>query len=939
MKNIFLVSLLTLLSFSLFSQNKKKLDHTLYPQWERLSDAKISNNGEFISYEINPTRGDGSLFLYKNSGEKLKEFPLGDKGRFSADNALFIFQVKTPFDTVRQLKLDKVKKDDMPKDSLFLYYLAADTLQKVPNVVSWKIPKKNGGWAAWISTIEIEEEVENDSIVSDSLDIEIAEKPDTKENEILNLLNTISREIRTFEDVESYHFSKNGELFAFNQKFGDSIDSTQVFVFDTEESHLKSILNCAGESSKLALDDSGNQLAFLFSPDTTEVKVQKLMYWNSDNNRTFEQAVVAVDSSRKVFPENWAPSENYNPVFTENGNILYFGISEIPPEKPEDSLLKKEKAVVDIWSWKDDFLQPQQLLNAEQEKKRTYRTAYFVDKDRVVLLASPELENVRNLKKGNEIFSIASDNRAYRPLTSWDGWYSDYYLINHKNGEKHKILEKFGGYVSLSPDAKYLSWFDANDSCWWGMSVKEKVKHNLTNTLDVLFYDEEHDTPALPGSYGIAGWTKSGNVIVYDCFDLWQFGPTGKENPICLTNGFGRENSIRFRYAKVDREADFIPLKTPIFLSSFNRKNKESGYFEIEIDNKSTSPKELVMLPKQINGLKKAEDSDVIIWRNGDFQNYPELYSGSLDFSISKKLSTTNSQQKDYNWGTVELINWTNFEGDNREGLLYKPENFDSTKKYPVLVYFYSRNSDNLHRHNSLAPTRSTINVPLYISNGYIVFIPNIRYKTGHPGKCAYSDIVSGAMKLGNEKWIDEKHMGIQGQSWGGYQVSYLVTQTNLFAAAEAGAPVSNMVSAYGGIRWGSGMSRMFQYEKTQSRIGGTLWEKPMLYFENSPIFFAENVETPLMIMHNDNDGAVPWYQGIEFFVALRRLNKPVWLLNYNGDSHNLKEDSWGNRVDLSIRMMQFFDHYLKNSPAPKWMTDGVPAIEKGEKNGLDLLK
>jgi len=251
------------------------------------------------------------------------------------------------------------------------------------------------------------------------------------------------------------------------------------------------------------------------------------------------------------------------------------------------------------------------------------------------------------------------------------------------------------------------------------------------------------------------------------------------------------------------------------------------------------------------------------------------------------------------------------------------------------MVYFYERNADNLNQHSIPSPSRSTVNRTHYASNGYIVFIPDITYKTGYPGQSAYDAIVSGTSYLINQfPFVDKSKIGLQGQSWGGYQTAFLITRTNMYAAAMAGAPVSNMTSAYGGIRWEEGVSRMFQYEHSQSRIGGTLWDKPMLYIENSPLFYAPKVETPLLMMSNDNDGAVPWYQGIEFFVALRRLNKPVWLLTYNDEPHNLKKESWGNRMDLNIRMKSFFDHYLKGAPMPEWMKVGVPAIDKGKKTG-----
>ena len=246
-----------------------------------------------------------------------------------------------------------------------------------------------------------------------------------------------------------------------------------------------------------------------------------------------------------------------------------------------------------------------------------------------------------------------------------------------------------------------------------------------------------------------------------------------------------------------------------------------------------------------------------------------------------------------------------------------------------MIVYYYELYSDMLNRYFMPRPSRSIINPIHYASNGYLVFIPNIRYKIGFPGMSAYNYVVSGTLSLLERyPWIDRHHLGLQGQSWGGYETAFIITQTRLFAAAEAGAPVSNMTSAYGGIRWGSGLSRMFQYEKTQSRIGKDLWNGLPLYLYNSPVFYAPYIETPLLIMHNDNDGAVPWYQGIELFVALRRLNKPVWLMNYNGEPHNLRENSPA-CVDLTHRMMQFFDHYLKDAPMPEWMKYGRPALKK----------
>ena len=253
-----------------------------------------------------------------------------------------------------------------------------------------------------------------------------------------------------------------------------------------------------------------------------------------------------------------------------------------------------------------------------------------------------------------------------------------------------------------------------------------------------------------------------------------------------------------------------------------------------------------------------------------------------------------------------------------------------------MIVNFYEQSSDNLFRHHAPNPGRSTINYSFYASRGYLIFNPNIHYRTGYPGESAYNSVIPGVTSLINQGFVDSDHIGIQGHSWGGYQIAHIVTKTDLFKCAEAGAPVPNMISAYGGIRWWTGLSRMFQYERTQSRIGGSLWEYPLRYIENSPIFFVDKINTPILIMHNDADGHVPWYQGIEFFVSLRRLNKPSWLLNYQGEPHwPLKLQ---NRIDFNIRMAQYFDYYLKDAPMPKWMLKGIPATELGINNNLELM-
>ncbi len=450
-----------------------------------------------------------------------------------------------------------------------------------------------------------------------------------------------------------------------------------------------------------------------------------------------------------------------------------------------------------------------------------------------------------------------------------------------------------------------------------------------------MFFDEENDSPIFAQPYGIAYFTEDDKtVLINDRYDIWEFDLEGNQRPKNVTNGYGRKNKITFNLPKLNEEVKTIVRETPIYLGAFNTIDKQSGVYQTVLAKAKNPEKVNMSSTWGIHNFNKAFDSGNYIYTKESFQNSPDIYI-TTNFQDEKKISSINPQQKDYTWGNGELVTWKTYSGKNATGVVYKPENFDPAKKYPMIVYFYEKLSDNLNRYQAPAPTPSRINHTYFVSNDYIVFTPDISYTIGSPAKSAEDFINSGVEALKKNSWVNGDKIAIQGQSWGGYQVAHLITATNLYAAAWAGAPVVNMTSAYGGIRWGTGMSRQFQYEQTQSRIGKTLWEAPELYIENSPLFHLPKVQTPVVIMHNDQDGAVPWYQGIEMFMALRRLQKPVWMLNYNGDDHNLIQRA--NRQDIQKRQVQFFDHYLKDQPAPKWMTEGVSAINKGIDWGFEL--
>jgi dipeptidyl aminopeptidase/acylaminoacyl peptidase len=447
----------------------------------------------------------------------------------------------------------------------------------------------------------------------------------------------------------------------------------------------------------------------------------------------------------------------------------------------------------------------------------------------------------------------------------------------------------------------------------------------------VRFDQETWDTPSDPAPWGVAGWTQGDrSVLVYDRFDVWELDPAGRRPARVVTGLRGPPRQDGLPLGGPGPEERSIDPRQPLLLRVFNEDTKASGYFSDRLGS-AAAPVRLVMDDRQLGTPTKAREADVYLWTRQTVREFPDVWVSGATFADARRMSEANPQQSRYRWPSAELVSWRSDDGHELQGLLYKPEGFDPSRKYPMVVYFYESLSDNLHQYRMDVP-RNVIHPTLYASNDYLVFMPDIHYTNGYPGASALRSIVPGVRSLVARGFVDSAAVGTQGQSWGGYQTAYMITRTNVFRAAMAGAPVANMTSAYGGIRWQSGLARAFQYERGQSRIGATPWQNRDLYIENSPLFAADRIQTPLMIMHNDNDGAVPWYQGIEMFVALRRLGKEVYLINYNGDEHNPTKRA--NQVDLAIRMMQFFDHHLKGRPQPDWMRPGRPLPEQGARPG-----
>lgn len=906
-----------LISTNLLGQQPKKIiTPEAYSKWKAIGEPQISDKGNIISYAPKQQIGDNKLIIENRKDNTKRTFDRGFKAKINAEENWVVFSIANYYDSIRALKINKTPKKKWPKDTLAIYIPARDSLVTFSKVKSYKTAKETkGNWIGIHRTEDFGKDTKKKKKNKKK------KKTPVVHGSILTLYNPLTSTTKHYKNIDDYTINNNGNIFfwAAKKTYNDTIDSTFIYRYNTSESLPTLINKQQGYIKKLTSSYSGDQFAYLFSSDTASNKTYTIYYWNTNlsTSEPIQEREALVRKKKSV-------SEHFSPYFSENGNYLFYGIGKQSKAEQKDTLTDDEKYSLDLWSWTDDKLQPQQLKNLSRDKKRSDTYVFLTDTKSNRQLTDSSLNIRTSSKKHNEQYLLATSQTLYLKEMTWDGWYYDYYKINIESGEKTLLLKHQNDQLKLSPSGNQIVYYLQKDSAWYHHSILDnKTKKITTNKL---FHNQYHDVPGTANSSGGALWSKDEQfVLIKGQYDYWLINcKTSKIEQFT----YGRKQNTEYSYWNTSEDkTPYIDLSQPIYFKTYNEKTKKEGIAKHE----GIALKQLFVHDRKIISLIKAKQSDKIIIRESSFTKYPDLQLTNLKFNHFEQLTDINPQQKDFNWGTVELINWKSYHNaDSLSGLLYKPENFDSSKTYPMIIYFYERNSHNFHRYYAPKPTASIIYPTEYASNGYIVFIPDVKYETGEPAQGAYDCIVSGTDYLTKKfKFIDSTRIGIQGQSWGGYQTAQLITMTNKYKCAMAGAPVSNMFSAYGGIRWGSGLNRAFQYERGQSRIGQTIWDAPELYIKNSPIFHLPKVSTPLLIMHNDGDGAVPWYQGIELFNGLRRLQKPVWMLNYNDDAHNLKRRA--NKVDLSIRMKAFFDYYLMDKKEPNWMKNGRPALIKEE--------
>jgi dipeptidyl aminopeptidase/acylaminoacyl peptidase len=967
---------------------KRPLTHQDYDGWRSIQGQTISRDGKFIAYALTPQDGDGEIVVRNlatgvewrfgrgwrpptpppDADETPGPAALAQAGRasrvnFTADSRFAAFTIEPNKDDVLKARKEKKAPDAMPKNALGIMDLSNGQVTRVERVKSFQAPEDAPGWIAYQLEAKPEEKKAEDKAAeqkqneNDDEDFQqrgrgaaggrtgAARKEYGSDLVLRNLTTGVER---TFADALEYSLSKDAKTLVFTVSSRKEEGNGVYAVTPGADGPPVDLLTGKGKYSKIAWDEGQAQLAFISDRDEAAAKQQtkgspparfKLYHWD----RKAAKATEIVSTATQGFRAGMVISERGALSFSRDGGELFLGVAP-PPEPEKDSEAgaadADDKVIVDLWHWKDDYIQPMQKVRAEQDRNRSYRAVYHIKERKFVQLADATMEGVNPSADGQ--WAIGSDDREYRILVGRDANYSDVYLVNTADGSRKSLLKKSQFPVTFSPGGKYAVFFDGKD--WGGISFPDCKFTNLTKSLGVAFWREETDTPSVPGAYGSGGWTKDDKyVLLYDKYDVWQIAPDGSSAKN-LTDGVGRKEKIEFRVLRPEldggggagRGAGFgggggqggadrsIDPAKPLLLAAENEWTRDSGFYRDRIDG--GAPEKLLMAAKNFSAPVKAKDADVLMLTASRFDEYPDILVADPDFKALKKVSDAGKQKDQFTWGKAELVRYKNSDGVPLRGILIKPDDFDPKRKYPMIVYIYERLSDGLHRFVEPRPGTS-INASFYASNGYLVLMPDIVYTIGYPGQSALKCVLPAIQSVVDLGFVNENAIGIQGHSWGGYQIAYMVTQTNRFKAAAPGALVGNMTSAYSGIRWGTGLPRQFQYERTQSRIGGSLWEYPMRFIENSPVFYAQRVQTPILSIHNDNDDAVPWYQGIEFYLALRRLNKEIYMFSYNGEPHGLRRRP--NQKDYTRRLQEFFDHFLKGAPAPEWMEKGIPYLQR----------
>ncbi len=620
-----------------------------------------------------------------------------------------------------------------------------------------------------------------------------------------------------------------------------------------------------------------------------------------------------------AFPAGMRVSSDTAPQWSEDGSTVFFGIAprEAKVTPPANNANGPKPAKVQVWHARDLREWPQQKNSADQDSKRTHLVAWRVGDSHIVRLAD-QLVPALTLSTNQKV-ALGGDETPYFMDVITGRQYRDIYTIDVATGKRTKVMTKAQGTPTMSPSGRYLLYTvaDTKSGNWFVMDLSTGRQTNLTAKLETSFMNLEDDHPtAYRRGYGVGGWlADEKSVILYDRFDLWRINVDGT-NPTRLTRG--REDSTVYRADWTGNDDPRIDPAKPILLTATGEYTKKSGFSRLTLGQ---TPQRLLWVDQSVGGLIKAKDADVFGFTTQTFTESPQLSVASASFADARQVSHNNAFLKDFAWGKQDLMNYTNKHGDRLQMMLAYPANYEPGKKYPMVVYYYEKLSQGFH--SFVAPSESAMyNITMFSQAGFFVLRPDILFQPRNAGPSGL-DCVTSAVKtaVAAVPDIDAKRVGIMGHSWGGYQTAYYAVHGgDTFAAAIAGAPLTDFISMYGYSSGNTGSPETGHFEVGQERMEVSLWEDPEAYIRNSTVFQTNALKIPLLLEEGEADGNVNYYQSMELYNFARRLGKNVVFLVYEGENHGLTGDA---AVDYSQRQLEWFGHYLKGDPAPEWITNG----------------
>jgi len=933
-------------AISLYGQSKPPVPPSDYGQWESLATFReyggLSPDGKWLAYAITRSNRNNELRVTNIADGTTKTIAFGAEPAFSSDSRWVAYSIG-----ISEAQEEKLKKEKKPvPKKIGILNLTTGDLSTVDGIESFAF-SPDGAWLAMRRTPPEKK---------DSSDA--SEVDDTPAGAALLLRQLSTGRDASFGNVSEYAWQnvpKTGTLLAMTINAEDKTGNG-IQIFDVHTGAVRVLDTSASVYSGLSWRKKSADLAVLRakSDDHHEGPTQVALAW-TNLGQSSESAPVYDPTADAKFPAATRTVSFHKPEWALDGGIVFLGLAKWEdkigePAKPatpaadatktadasksNDASAKDtgaaknkdedEQPAVDVWNWRDVEVMPKQKLNAKNDRQKNMLAAWHLGKNSLVPLGKDLDERITPLK--HQSLAVSADWSAYAMERSIGRPAADIALVDVSAGARTKIQDGLNDdhYLEESPGGRYLLYF--HDDHYWTVNTATHAVVNITQNAQTSFVDRESDwTIKQKPPFGIAGWTKDdAAVILYDKFDLWQVAPDGS-HAVRLTDG--ATDQIRHRYEKLAPEEEWIDTSKPIYLSLFGIRSKKSGFARLQPGASGALTEEhLVLLDKSLDRLAKAKDADVFEYVQQTFVESPNAFIAGPDLKSAKAVTKTNPFQSNYAWGREELIEYKNSHNERLQGALFYPAGYDSSKKYPMIIYMYEKLSDGLHRYS--APSeRNYYNVTAMNSHGYFVLEPDILFKPRDPGVSVLDCVTAAAKRVIQMGVIDAKKIGIMGHSWGGFDTTYLATHTtNFFAAAVAGAPITDLVSNYGNHHWSSGIAETDHIETGQQRMEVPLYEDLQAYIRNSAVFGVSSMTTPLLIEVGDSDGTVFFHQGVELYNIARRARKDVVLIEYAGEDHGLRKKA--NQVDYQRRIFQWFGHYLKDEPTPLWISKGETYLD-----------